>query len=55
MRVRALHREKHAVVAGVIAEAADLRQPDAVSVERDDLLVALSMSGERAASLYPHP
>jgi hypothetical protein len=36
--IGAWHREEHAVVAVVVAEATDLGQSDAVSVEPDDLL-----------------
>ena len=43
VRAGARDHEKDAVVAVVIAEAADLGQPDAVAVERDDLLQALRM------------
>ena len=46
VRTGARHREEHAVVAVVIAEAADLGQPEAVSVERDDLIQALGMPGD---------
>jgi hypothetical protein len=42
----ARHREKLAVVAVVIAEAADLGQPDAVSVEPDHLVQALRVPGD---------
>ena len=45
MRTGARHREKDAVVAVVIAEAADFGQPDAVSVELDDLVEALCVPG----------
>src|SRR5512133_4397618 len=46
VRVGARHGEKHAVVAVVIAEAADLGQPDAVPVEPDDLVQALRVPGD---------
>lgn len=46
VRAGARHREKHAVVAVVIAEAADLGQPDAVSVEPEDLVQALGVPGD---------
>ena len=45
VRAGARHREQYAVVAVVIAEAADLGEPDAVSVERDDLVQALGVPG----------
>ena len=45
VRAGARHREKHAVVAVVIAEATDLGQPDAVSVEPDDLVQSLGVPG----------
>ena len=52
MRVGARHRKKHAVVAGVIVEAANLRQPDAISIERDELPEALSVSGDAQLHRY---
>ena len=51
VRARARDREEHAVVAVVIAEAADLGQPEAVAVERDDLVQALGVPGD--AQLRP--
>src|SRR5205807_10378295 len=50
MRASARDREKHAVVAVVPTEAADLGQPDAVAVELDDLFQALGVS--RDAQLH---
>jgi hypothetical protein len=38
--------EEDAVVAHVVAEAADLRQADPVAVERDDLGQALGVAGD---------
>ena len=59
VRAGARHREEHAVVAVVIAEAADLGQPDAVPVERDDLVEALGVPGHaqlhRSAYAPPAP
>src|SRR5919204_5232491 len=46
VRAGAWHREEDAVVAVVVAEATDLGQPDAVSVEADDLVEALGVSGD---------
>jgi len=46
VRIGSGHREEHAVVAVVIAEAADLDQPEAVAVERNDLGQALRVPGD---------
>src|SRR5439155_16010575 len=43
-------REKDAVVPIVIAKAADLRQPNAIAIERDDLVQALGVA--RHAQLH---
>src|SRR3954464_15209300 len=44
--------EEDAVVAGVVAEAADLRQPEAVAVEGHELGEALGVAGP--AQLHAH-
>jgi hypothetical protein len=50
VRAGAGHREEHAVVAVVAAEAAELGQRDTVPVEPDDLLEALGGGRPAAAS-----
>jgi hypothetical protein len=50
VRAGAGHREEHAVVAVVAAEAAELGQRDTVPVEPDDLLEALGRGRPAAAS-----
>ena len=45
VRIGSRHPQEHAVVAVVIAEVADLGQPETVAVERDDIVQALRVPG----------
>ena len=49
------HLEEHAVIAVVIAEAADLGEPEAVAVERDDLVQAVGVPGDAHLHRWASP
>jgi hypothetical protein len=51
VRARSRDGEEHAVVAIVIGEPPDLRQPEAVAVEADDLVEPVGVS--RDTKLHP--
>jgi hypothetical protein len=52
VRVGSRHREEHAVVAVVIAKAADLGRPKPVTIRRDDLVQALGVAGHAQLHRY---
>ncbi len=53
MRACPRHAQEDAVVAVVIAKAADLRQPEAVAIEADDVVEALRVASDAQLHRWP--